>query len=103
MANLENESSRKRVQLQGTEETWATMRWVVLLVFLLNWCAWLAFTVRHWEQISHTSAVVSDLGLLVFSPFPCVLMFRRREIYSPSAALFTYILLGMAFSAGLGK
>jgi hypothetical protein len=41
-------------------------------------------------------ALISDMGLLALSPIPCVLTFWKPEKYSPFAAFFTYLLLGLA-------
>jgi hypothetical protein len=103
MLSPESDTERKRIQLRRVEETWATMRWVVPIGFLVNWCTWFVWTIRHWEQISQTSSAISAVGLLMFSPFPCVLMFRKQELYPPVAAFLTYILLGLAFGVALGR
>ena len=103
MPNLEGSSESKGILWRRAEERWAGMRWVVLLICLLGWCVWSVFTYKHWEHISQTSALIADVVLLACFPFPCVLMFLRRDLYSPSATLLTYVMLQLAFGVVSGR
>jgi len=99
MLDPESEAWRKRIQLRQTEELWKAMRWLVLVIFLLNWYTWFLVIHRHWAQMAQSGSAIAAVGLLAFSPFPCMLMFLKREVYPPFAALLTYGLIGMAFGA----
>ncbi len=95
---LKNMEVRMAMEARMADETWKPVRWIVLLVFLLNWCTWFLLISRHWGMWNHMSGAL----LLSLSPAPCILMFVRRETYPPVAALMTYVLLGFAFGTVVG-
>ncbi len=99
MLDQESEGWRKSSELRKADELWNPKRWVVLIIFLMSWCAWFLRISRHWELWDRFAAV----GLLSLSPIPCILMFFRREAYPPLAAFLTYMLLGLAFGVAIGR
>jgi hypothetical protein len=103
MLDPESEAWEKRIQARQVDESWKVLRWIVLLIFSVNWCTWFHFIYRHWEQMTKNGSAIGGVALLVFFPFPCVFMFYKRNAYPPPAALFTYILLTMAFGVVAGR
>ncbi len=99
MLDSEGEEWRKRIDLRKAEELLRAMRWVVLVIFLMNWYTWFLLIRRHWGTWDHVAAV----GLLLTSPAPCILMFFKREVYPPLAAFLTYSLLGLAMGVAVWR
>jgi hypothetical protein len=97
MLDPESGELQRGIEQGRTDETW-NLRWAVLIIFLLEWFVWFLRISKHWEMWNHVSAI----GLLSLSPAPCVLMFFRREAYSPGAALITYALVSLAFGVAIG-
>jgi|SRR5208282_3709035 len=97
MLDPESGELQRSIKQGRTDETWKVMRWAVLIIFLMEWCLWFLRISRHWEMWNHVSAI----GLLSLSPAPCILMFFRREAYSPGAALITYVLVSLAFGVAI--
>ncbi len=99
MLDPESEAWRQRIELRKNDGLQKGMRWVVLVIFLMNWYTWFLLISRHWAEMWNHVATV---GLLLLSPTPCILMFFRREAYPPIAAFLTYGLLGLAFWVAVG-
>jgi hypothetical protein len=100
MLDAEGEEWRKRIWLRQADELQKVMRWFVLFGFLVNWYMWFVLISRHWGEMWNHVAMI---GLLLFYPMPCILMFLKREAYPPVAALLTYILLGLAFWVAVSR
>jgi hypothetical protein len=84
-------------------KVWNGMKWAVSLICLLNWASWFRFVHRYWGQIEQNGSAIAAVALLAFFPFPCILMFRKRETSSPYAAFFTYLLLSLALGVKFGR
>jgi len=65
----------------------------------MNWFSWYTSIHHHWAAIHNHFVAVIFLMLLAF---PCISVFARRLLnsqgFTPSAALYTYVLLLLANS-----
>jgi hypothetical protein len=98
MLGGERAERSKSIEAQSAAEIWRPLRWLILVGFLLSWCAWSLQIGRHWEVCNQVAAI----GLLALSPAPCILMFFKAKFYPPAAALITYSLVSLAFGVAVG-
>lgn len=86
----------------GTETAasphWRRLRLLAVFLFIGNWISFFLVIHKRWAGMDNHVAPIALLALL---PFPCLSMFvgsrdKYRVVFSPSAAIQTYLLLLLA-------